>query len=57
MNSIGPIVLTLLVYGVVLYALYWVIRLAVRHAINDTRRGGSGPPDSSHDSGNEPASP
>jgi hypothetical protein len=56
MGSIGPIVVTLLIYAVVLYALYWVIRLAVRHAINDTRRDASGPPDSSHDSG-DPASP
>lgn len=26
------------VYAVVAFALYWIIRLAVRHAIQDTRR-------------------
>jgi len=31
--------LTLFIYGVLLYVLYWVIRLAVRHAIADARKG------------------
>ncbi|MDT5025460.1 MAG: hypothetical protein QOE61_1886 [Micromonosporaceae bacterium] len=56
MSNFAPFLYTLVVYAVLLYALYWVIRVAVRHAINDTRRSASGPPDSSHDSGNDPAS-
>jgi cytochrome c biogenesis protein CcdA len=34
MSGIGPLVV-LLVYAVGLAILYWVIRLAVRHAIKD----------------------
>ncbi len=28
---------TILVYAVLAFALYWIIRLAVRHGINDTK--------------------
>jgi hypothetical protein len=41
MGNIGALVVTLVIYAVGLYALYWVIRLAVRHAIKDSQ--GSGP--------------
>ena len=33
-----PVLLFVLVYGVVAFALYWIIRLAVRHGIQDVRR-------------------
>jgi hypothetical protein len=32
------LVLLVLVYGLVAFALYWIIRLAVRHGIQDTHR-------------------
>lgn len=41
MTGISALLVTLLIYAVALYALYWVIRLAVRHAIRDSR--GAGP--------------
>jgi hypothetical protein len=50
MSSFAPFLFTLVVYAVLLYALYWVIRIAVRHAIADTRKGAVTPPDSSSDS-------
>ena len=39
MNSLVQFLLTLFIYAVLLYVLYWVIRLAVRHAIADARHG------------------
>jgi hypothetical protein len=32
------LVFLVLLYGAVAFALYWIIRLAVRHGIQDTRR-------------------
>ena len=34
------LVFVVLLYGAVAFALYWIIRLAVRHGIQDTRRAG-----------------
>lgn len=39
MGSFSQFLLTLFIYAVLLYILYWVIRLAVRHAIADARKG------------------
>ena len=33
-----PLLFVVLVWAVVAFALYWVIRLAVRHGIQDVRR-------------------
>jgi hypothetical protein len=57
MSTFAPFLFTLVVYAVLLYALYWVIRIAVRHAIADTRKGAANPPDSSSDSGGDSTSP
>jgi hypothetical protein len=57
MSNFAPFLFTLVVYAVLLYALYWVIRIAVRHAIADTRKGAANPPDSSSDSGGDSTSP
>ena len=44
MSSIAPLV-GLLFYAVILFLFDWVIRVAVRHAIQDAdRRRGAGPP-------------
>jgi hypothetical protein len=39
MNGLVQFLLTLFIYALLLYVLYWVIRLAVRHAIADARHG------------------
>ena len=41
MNATG-LVVSLVFYALGLYALYWVVRLGVRHAIRDSRGDGSG---------------
>jgi hypothetical protein len=56
MSSFAPFLFTLVVYAILLYALYWVIRIAVRHAIADTRKGAANPPDSSADSSSDSSS-
>jgi hypothetical protein len=57
MSSFAPFLYTLVVYAVLLYALYWVIRIAVRHAIADTRKAAAHPPESSSDDGGDSTSP
>jgi len=32
------LVFLVLAYGIVVFALYWIIRLAVRHGVQDARR-------------------
>ena len=39
-GSAEVLVFLVLAYGAVAFALYWIIRLAVRHGIADTRRRG-----------------
>jgi hypothetical protein len=39
MTGAGGLLVTLLFYAMVLYVLYWVIRLGVRHGIGDHRLG------------------
>jgi cytochrome c biogenesis protein CcdA len=38
MFDAGPLLLLLVVWGLGLTVLYWVVRLAVRHAIEDADR-------------------
>lgn len=38
MELVAPILLTSIVWGPVLVVLYWVIRLAVRHGMEDAQR-------------------
>lgn len=51
---IGPVVL-LLFWGLVAFALYWVVRLAVRHGVLDAHRRQLPPaPSARHDDGPSP---
>ena len=44
MLDLGPVLVTILVWVLGLAVLYWVVRLAVRHAIEDADRRRNQPP-------------